>query len=279
MYNGTSGISVEVAETPGNAGAAYVTRTRDPIITNKGYPRKTAVFSASCVLICAICADFVRVPHRFQVHMYIGPRRCWSSTPALTETMLEHRMATDLLALQRKLSNLRIDPDGVNEWRAELLARYSELPTAIGPFSIQDEYNREQGLLGTFAIHVQLVKNGDAELEGGFTSPYDALRRMIDYAEAWETIRPREQVYFIGTALRPGKPVKIGFSRDPMARLRTLQTAHSEELRIFATVEGGKGLEAKYHRRWSNRRQKGEWFTLGECIIKEIDRINSEQAA
>lgn len=84
MYIGTSGVLTQAGKNPGNAGAAYVTRTRDPIITNKGYPRKTALSAALSVPICAICADFVRVPSPDLVHMYIGPEADCRPLPALT---------------------------------------------------------------------------------------------------------------------------------------------------------------------------------------------------
>ena len=31
--------------------------------------------------------------------------------------------------------------------------------------------------------------------------------------------------------------------------------------------------EEKYHRRWRARRRKGEWFTIGDCITNEIERL------
>lgn len=84
MYSGTSEFVPTFPKTPGNAGAAYVTRTRDPIITNKGYPRQTAVFLPTSVLVWPICSDFVRVFQRSYVHMYIGPKADGNPLPALT---------------------------------------------------------------------------------------------------------------------------------------------------------------------------------------------------
>lgn len=46
--------------------------------------RETALSVALSVPICAICADFVRVPSPVLVHMYIGPRTDCSPLPALT---------------------------------------------------------------------------------------------------------------------------------------------------------------------------------------------------
>lgn len=81
MYNGTSGDVPNFLKTPGNVGAAYVTRTRDPIITNKGYPRKTAVFLPTSVPISPICSDFVRVSQPLYVHVYMRAESGLQSTP------------------------------------------------------------------------------------------------------------------------------------------------------------------------------------------------------
>lgn len=91
MYTGTSGVSRFGPETPGNTGATCETRTRDPIITNKGYPRQTALFSPNCVPISPRYADLNGVAVHFQVHMYIGPKADCSPLPALTTNAKEAR--------------------------------------------------------------------------------------------------------------------------------------------------------------------------------------------
>jgi hypothetical protein len=77
MYNGTSRDLAGSAETRRKGGAAYVTRTRDPIITNKGTLRQTAILSPTSVLISGIWPFFVRVSSRLGVPMYIGPMERW----------------------------------------------------------------------------------------------------------------------------------------------------------------------------------------------------------
>jgi hypothetical protein len=63
------------------AGAAYVTRTRDPIITNCGYPRFSAVFWRICGRVSVFCALFVRVSSHEMVHMNIGRRGIGTPAP------------------------------------------------------------------------------------------------------------------------------------------------------------------------------------------------------
>lgn len=53
-------------------------------------------------------------------------------------------------------------------------------------------------------------------------------------------------------------PVKIGTARDPQKRLRILQCAHSEDLRLRLVVP--EADEACFHHRFSHLRIRGEWF-------------------
>lgn len=69
-------------------------------------------------------------------------------------------------------------------------------------------------------------------------------------------------------------PVKIGYSRDPRARLKALQTSHYERLRIIVDVEGDPGLENSLHAHFAHKRLSGEWFDLSNHdIAKVIDSI------
>jgi len=146
----------------------------------------------------------------------------------------------------------------------------TRLPTCLYPYFLKKD--RESRLWGLFSDR----GCGDADLlEDGFADIFDAYHRMLIYYRAWYPSRPIDRVYFIGSRLIAGAEVKIGHSIYPERRLKTLQTASPERLKIFATIEGGKTKEDYYHRRWHARRRKGEWFTLGDCIIDEINRINS----
>lgn len=151
----------------------------------------------------------------------------------------------------------------------------TDLPDTLGPFYVAPVRDERNGRTGLFNVCAVAAKGGEIILSPDFSDMFHAFRTMLAFYEAWLPTRPVDRVYFIGTELKVGKLVKVGFSRDPQSRLRALQTAHGERLQIFATVEGGKDVEEKYHRRWKARRRNGEWFTIGDCIIDEIDRINA----
>ena len=65
-------------------------------------------------------------------------------------------------------------------------------------------------------------------------------------------------VYFIGRG-RKG-PIKIGFSKDPQKRMKSLQTGSAEPLSMLGLVKGGRAIEAIIHRRLARNRLHGEWF-------------------
>ena len=72
-------------------------------------------------------------------------------------------------------------------------------------------------------------------------------------------------VYFI--AARELGMVKIGFSRDPVARLKQMQTGNSALLTIETVINGNMREERAIHRLFLRHRIRGEWFAL----VSEID--------
>lgn len=77
-------------------------------------------------------------------------------------------------------------------------------------------------------------------------------------------------IYAIGTKDRQ----KIGYSKDPRTRLKTLQTSNPEELILHyafpvnpKTVEK---FEAHIHKEQNHKRIRGEWFTMDK---KEVTNL------
>lgn len=147
---------------------------------------------------------------------------------------------------------------------------HTRLPTRLHPFQIF--HVRGTGL---WELRERIDEKEWYLRKADIDGIFPAFRMMLDAYEKYLPKRPVSKVYFIGTELRVGGKIKVGVSRHPERRLRQLQTAHPEPLQIFATVPGDKNDEQKYHRRWSRRRLNGEWFTIGDCVINEINRLNS----
>lgn len=171
-----------------------------------------------------------------------------------------------------QILGLRDNPDN---WHETDFHRDHEtrLPTRLYPFEICEVYTPRHEPTGKWELAHNTWDGRPSRSISKHEGIFAAYRAMIDAYEKWLPNRPQEQVYFIGSELRTGALVKIGYSTNPAARLRTLQTSNAEPLRIFATTFGDRDLEARYHRRWSARRRAGEWFILGDCIIDEIKRL------
>lgn len=180
-------------------------------------------------------------------------------------------MSDTILDLRHRLARLSFLTEE-NDWNSDPHPP-SGLPMGMGPFYIREQFGPNYARTNRFDVCVTDRKRQEKKLFRDIEGIFPAFRIMTDCMEAWAPIRPVDRVYFIGTELAEGKLVKVGFSRDPDARLRDLQTAHGERLQIFATVEGGMDLERKYHNRWKFRRAEGEWFTLCPPILAEIARL------
>lgn len=82
-------------------------------------------------------------------------------------------------------------------------------------------------------------------------------------------------VYFIGP--ESGDTVKIGYSKNPWARLRDLQTATTEKLRVIATVRTTESTEFTTHELFAEQRIKGEWFSVDGVLSSVIKQIKSKK--
>lgn len=72
-----------------------------------------------------------------------------------------------------------------------------------------------------------------------------------------------------------GQLVKIGFSEDVARRMRNLALSFEDGIEVLATCDGGREVEAAYHRVLANWRHEGEWFHPNECldaIVAELSK-------
>lgn len=68
-------------------------------------------------------------------------------------------------------------------------------------------------------------------------------------------------------------PVKIGVSDNPAERLRTLQQANAEELRVLCCWSTLTTEEKDWHRQFAHARLRGEWFEPLPELIAEATMI------
>ena len=78
------------------------------------------------------------------------------------------------------------------------------------------------------------------------------------------------KIYFIQSG--ENGPIKIGITRDVEARLKALQTAHPETLKLLGVRGGDTQDEASWHRRFHRQRLRGEWFRPSTRLLRAIER-------
>lgn len=106
-------------------------------------------------------------------------------------------------------------------------------------------------------------------IRSGFPRHGVAQRHLDELSFVVGSLGQRSRVYFIQVGL--GGPIKIGRSTAPLTRLATLQTGHSEQLRLLVTTTGGDELEKSLHQKLRSHRLRGEWFSPHAEVLAEVD--------
>lgn len=83
-------------------------------------------------------------------------------------------------------------------------------------------------------------------------------------------------IYFIKT----GEAVKIGYTQDVEARLKTYRT-HNPDVTLLRVIPGDKDTEKFLHDKLKIHRTTGEWFTYNENVrstieAPELDKLSEE---
>lgn len=99
-------------------------------------------------------------------------------------------------------------------------------------------------------------------------------QRHYSYWSKWLDEPGQEYVYVIRAGMN--NPVKIGVAKKPLTRLKTLQTANAQTLRLLLVVPGGKVLERVLHQRFAEWRmnEHSEWF-YGPGVAKIVEFVTA----
>ena len=94
----------------------------------------------------------------------------------------------------------------------------------------------------------------------------DAFTRRLDQELLPD--RPEDVRFVYCIRVRGTNRVKIGFSKDPMQRLATLQTAHADllDLELILRTRDYRTLERELHHKHRGRQIRGEWFAFAEGV-------------
>lgn len=102
---------------------------------------------------------------------------------------------------------------------------------------------------------------------GGQSSPLLASLEAEVKRREGVTEKPRGFVYFIGS----DEAVKIGYSANPRWRLNTLQVGCPHQLKLLLAIPGTPTDERALQKKFSEARQRGEWFDLTPDIKKFLE--------
>ncbi len=75
----------------------------------------------------------------------------------------------------------------------------------------------------------------------------------------------KQRVYFIQSG--DGGPIKIGTSKNPSARLKTLQVATAETLVLLGSIKGNHLTERQWHNDHKAHKITGEWFHPDDSLL------------
>lgn len=83
-------------------------------------------------------------------------------------------------------------------------------------------------------------------------------------------------VYFVQGLC--GGAIKIGYSHDPVKRIKELQTGYPDTLTILLMIPGDLQLESQLHTLFADFRLKGEWFRPEPLLIDKIKELQAKYA-
>ncbi|MEB2411004.1 DUF1376 domain-containing protein [Enterobacter asburiae] len=138
-------------------------------------------------------------------------------------------------------------------------SRWAELQIALKEFFEDDGENW---------IHLRIER----DIEAVVTSPRGKKLPSGDSLKGFNGY-----VYFIKNPA--SGLIKIGYSKNPWARLSELRRNYGSELSVVATIKTVEKKETTIHSIFEKFRVEGEWFTESECIKAVISAIVAGEIA
>lgn len=138
-------------------------------------------------------------------------------------------------------------------------SRWAELQIALKEFFEDDGENW---------IHLRIER----DIEAVVTSPRGKKLPSGDSLKGFNGY-----VYFIKNPA--SGLIKIGYSKNPWARLSELRRNYGSELSVVATIKTVEKTETTIHSIFEKFRVEGEWFTESECIKAVISAIVAGEIA
>lgn len=89
--------------------------------------------------------------------------------------------------------------------------------------------------------------------------------------EQLKNINESEYVYVIGNL--EYHICKIGYSKNPITRLKGLQTGCPYKLQFLLVISGNRTTEVQLQKKYKRYKSSGEWFHFREGLKKSVQKI------
>jgi hypothetical protein len=87
------------------------------------------------------------------------------------------------------------------------------------------------------------------------------------------------KVYFFPERGVDEPAIKIGFSKDPVKRLKQIQTGHSSKIGCegWVNTHNGPLVEKAFHERFAKDRIRGEWFRFSDELKTYLNQLKNSK--
>ena len=82
-------------------------------------------------------------------------------------------------------------------------------------------------------------------------------------------------IYFVQAGEKG--PVKVGLSKNPMSRVKQLQTSNPHTLKLLGIIPGDRETEEMIHDKFEDHRLEGEWFEPTNELIDIVRSLLDDQ--
>jgi hypothetical protein len=108
-----------------------------------------------------------------------------------------------------------------------------------------------------------------------FSASEKSLMAQKDTAIKSKTPKDSQYVYVIGNL--ENSICKIGYSKSPVSRLKTIQTGCPYKLHFIVIVKGNISIESQLHEKYRKYKSNGEWFHYKGDLKLGIEKIKNTE--
>ena len=123
-------------------------------------------------------------------------------------------------------------------------------------------FTGEQGRRDSYVVVARLSPQHIGAIIDAWGRTQNTLNDLLQALEAFDVPPEMGEVYVYAIRESETGRIKLGISKDPLARMAQLQTGNSQRLELVAYRKANQGLkdERDLHRKADEYHVRGEWF-------------------